>query len=194
MKTDYINNYIEKNISEKRKRHIYAVKDTALKLASLYGADLEKVETAVLFHDMFKELSGQEMNQYIKHFNLDSKYLNNSNLAHSKIAAAVMAKDYEITDEDILNAVSYHTTGRPNMSKLEKIIYLADAIEPNREYPGVEELRKAAFVNLDDACILSLTRTIDYVQSQNSILDEDTIKARDYLKEMKRLKEIVDEQ
>ncbi|MPN28243.1 hypothetical protein SDC9_175684 [bioreactor metagenome] len=88
-------------------------------------------------------------------------------------------------DNDILNAVSYHTTGRSNMSQLEKIIYLADAIEPNREYPGVDELRKAAFVNLDEACILSLSRTIDYVKSQNLFLDEDTIEARDYLKELK---------
>ena len=185
MKMDYINNYIEKNLSEKRKRHIYAVKDTALKLASLYGVDLEKAEIAALFHDMFREISLHEMNEYVKQFNLGSKYLNNRNLAHGKVAAVIMTKDYGITDEDILNAVSYHTTGRLNMSQLEKIIYLADAIEPNREYPGVDELREAAFVNLDQACILSLSRTIDYVKSQNLFLDEDTVEARDYLKGLK---------
>ncbi len=185
MKTDYISNYIEKNLSEKRKRHIYAVKETALKLASKYGGDLEKTELAALFHDMFRELSEQDMNRYVEQFHLDPRYLNNRNLAHGKVTAAIMEKEYGIKDKDILNAVRYHTTGRARMSQLEKIIYLADAIEPNRDYPGVEELRKAAFENLDEACMLSLTRTIDYVRSQHSYLDEDTIKARDYLKELK---------
>lgn len=185
MKTDCINDYLEKNLSEKRRKHIYAVRDTALELSALFGTDLKKAEIAALFHDMFREISLQKMNEYVKEFKLDSKYLNNKNLAHGKVAAVIMIRDYGIMDNDILNAVSYHTTGRSNMSQLEKIIYLADAIEPNREYPGVDELRKAAFVNLDEACILSLSRTIDYVKSQNLFLDEDTIEARDYLKELK---------
>lgn len=191
MKTHCINDYIEKNLSEKRKRHTYGVRDTALELATLYGVDLEKAEIAALFHDMFKEISEKEMNNYVKQLNLDSKYLNNKNLAHSKVAAIIMAKDYEITDEDILNAVSYHTTGRSNMSQLEKIIFLADAIEPNRNYPAVSEIRKVAFANLNEACILTLSKTIDYISSQNLFLDEDTVKARNYLKELK--KEILDE-
>lgn len=182
MKTDCINDYLEQNLSEKRRRHIYSVRDTALELSALYGVDLKKAEIAALFHDMFREISLHEMNEYVKEFKFDSKYLNNKNLAHGKVAAVIMTRDYGITDNDILNAVSYHTTGRPNMSQLEKIIYLADAIEPNREYPGVEELRKAAYVNLDEACILSLSRTIDYVKSQNLFLDKDTIEARDYLR------------
>ncbi|WP_312353144.1 bis(5'-nucleosyl)-tetraphosphatase (symmetrical) YqeK [Aminipila sp.] len=192
MKTDCINDYIEHNLSEKRKLHIYAVRDTALKLADLYGVDSEKTELAALFHDMFREISETQMNEYIRQFKLDDKYLNNKNLAHSKIAAAIMEREYGITDHDILNAVSYHTTGRAKMSPLEKIIYLADAIEPNRQYQGVEELRKAALISLDGACMLSLSRTIDYVKSQDLFLDEDTIKARDYLKQSNN-KEILDE-
>lgn len=186
MKTDCINEYLEQNLSEKRKVHTYAVRDTAMKLAALYGADINKAKIAALFHDMVKEISDQKMNDYVINFNLDSKYLNNKNLAHGKVAAFIMKKHFHITDKDILNAVSYHTTGRANMSLLEKIIYLADVIEPNRIYSGVEEIRKAAFVNLDEACILSLSRTIEYIESRNLFLDKDTIEAKNYLKELKK--------
>ncbi len=186
METDFINNYLEQNLSDKRRIHTYGVKDTAIKLAALYGIDEKKAEIAALFHDMCKEMPEHIMNNYIKKYKLDSKYINNKNLAHGKIAAIIMEKDYGIKDQDILNAVSYHTTGRANMSRLEKIIYLADAIEPNRNYPGVDKLRKAAFVDLDEACILSLSRTIEYIKLKELFLDEDTIKARDYLKELKK--------
>lgn len=180
MNTDSINSYIEKNFSEKRKIHTEGVRKTAIVLAEKYGADVDKAELAALFHDMYRGVSEDVLNYYIKHLNLDKKYLNNCNLVHSKIAAVIMKRDYHIEDEDIINAVSYHTTGRPGMSLLEKIIYIADAIEPNRNYPGVEALREAAKHDLNEACLLSLTRTIEYVQGQGNYLDQDTLLARDY--------------
>lgn len=180
MNTDSINSYIEKNFSEKRKIHTAGVRECAMRLADKYGADREKAEIAALFHDMFRGVSADALNYYVKHLGLDKKYLNNPNLAHGKIAAVIMERDYGISDEDILNAVSYHTTGRPEMSVLEKIIYIADAVEPSRNYPGVEELRKAVEKNLDEACLMSLSRTIDYVESQGNFLDTDTLDARDY--------------
>lgn len=180
MNTDSINSYIEKNFSEKRKIHTEGVRETAMALAEKYGADPGKAELAALYHDMYRGVSEDVLNYYIKHLGLDKKYLNNCNLAHSKIAAIIMRRDYGIEDKDVLNAVSYHTTGRAGMSLLEKIIYIADAIEPNRKYPGVEALREAAMRNLDEACLLSLTRTIEYVQGQGNYLDHDTLLARDY--------------
>ena len=99
-------------------------------------------------NDMYRGVSEDVLNYYIKHLDLDKKYLNNCNLAHSKIAAIIMKRDYGIEDEDIINAVSYHTTGRPGMSLLEKIIYIADAIEPNRNYPGVDALRESCAARL----------------------------------------------
>ncbi|MGN0659821.1 MAG: bis(5'-nucleosyl)-tetraphosphatase (symmetrical) YqeK [Emergencia sp.] len=156
-----------------------------MKLAEKYGADVEKAETAALFHDMFRGVPEDALNYYVKHLDLDRKYMNNCNLAHGKIAAVIMKRDYGIEDEDILNAVSYHTTGRPGMSLLEKIIYIADAIEPARNYPGVASLREAAWRDLDEACLLSLTRTIDYVTGQGNYLDTDTLDARDYFIQQK---------
>lgn len=183
MNTDSINNYIEKNFSEKRKVHTEGVRTTAMALAEKYGADTEKAEIAALFHDMFRGVSEDVLNYYVKHLNLDKKYMNNRNLAHGKIAAIVMERDYGITDRDIINAVSYHTTGRAGMSLLEKIIYIADAVEPGRNYPGVEDVRVLAWQDIDRACLLSLKRTIDFVRSQGNFLDSDTIEARDYLLE-----------
>ena len=109
-------------------------------------------------------------------------YLDNANLAHGPIAAKIMKRDYGITDPDLLNAVRYHTTGRAGMSLLEKVLYLADAIEPGRNYPGVEEIRKRAETSLDDACLLSMERSIRYIEDRGLFLHEDTIKARDDLK------------
>ncbi|MBO4991447.1 MAG: bis(5'-nucleosyl)-tetraphosphatase (symmetrical) YqeK, partial [Firmicutes bacterium] len=84
-------------------------------------------------------------------------------------------------DEDMLNAVRFHTTGRKGMSLLEKIIFLADAIEPNRSYPGVNDLRAMSEQNLDKACLMSLQRTIEYVRSQGQDLDPRTLEAAEDL-------------
>lgn len=144
---------------------------------------MEKAELAALFHDFFRGVSEKALNGYVRQLGLDSSYLNNCNLAHSKIAAFLMEHEYNITDQDMINAVSYHTTGRANMSRLEKIIYLADAIEPNRNYPGVEKVRELAFQDLDKACLLSLEHSIDYVNCRGLYLDQDTMLARDCIKE-----------
>ena len=178
--------YIDRNLTEKRRIHTYAVAEEASKLAQRYGEDVEKAELAALFHDFFRGISVEELNRYVREFSLSPAYFDNNNLAHGKIAAMVMERDYHITDQDIINAVSFHTTGRAGMSLLEKIIYLADAIEPNRVYPGVKELRELAMKDLDRACLQSLEKNIEYIRNRGIYLDEDTLKARDYL--YKRMK------
>lgn len=135
---------------------------------------------------MYRGVSSEALNYYVKHLALGEKYMDNPNLSHGKIAAVIMERDYGVTDSDILNAVSFHTTGRPAMSLLEKIIYIADAVEPNRNYPGVDILRQAAEKDLDEACLLSLERTIEYVRGQGLYLDTDTVDARDYFKKNRR--------
>lgn len=174
--------YIENHLSEKRRIHTYAVVKEAKSLAKKYGIDVDKAELAALFHDFFRSVKETTLNGYVIQLGLDSHYLNNSNLAHSKIAAAVMERDYGIDDQDILNAVSYHTTGRAGMSGLEKVIYIADAIEPNRSYPGVLEIREQAYVNLNKACLISIEHSISFVESKGLYLDKDTLMARDSIK------------
>lgn len=176
--------HIEKNFSEKRKKHTYGVANTALELAKQYGCDEYKAELAALFHDLYRSIPINVLNYHVKHLELDKKYIDNANLSHGKIASIMIQRDFNISDEDIINAVSYHTTGRPNMSLLEKIIYIADAVEPNRNYPGVDELRRVVKEDLDKAIYMSLSRTIDYVSSEGNYLDEDTIHAKAYFEEI----------
>ncbi len=173
--------YIEKNMTERRKAHIYAVVEEAKKLAQMYGTDMEKAEIAALFHDLFRGIPVKESNEYVRQLGLDDYYLDNANLAHGKIAALIMERDYQIKDQDMINAVRYHTTGRANMSKLEMIIYLADAIEPNRNYAGIEHIRNVADQDLEQACLLSLKHSIQFIKDKDSLLDRDTVMARDSL-------------
>ena len=189
MNTSSICEYIEKNFSEKRKIHTEGVRKTAIKLAQQYGAgDAElvaKAELAALFHDMYRGISVDVLNYYVKHLDLDEKrYNDNPNLAHGKIAAIIMERDFDVTDRDIINAVSFHTTGRPDMSLLEKIIYIADAAEPNRNYPGVQALRETLKQDIDKACLQSITNTINYVRSEKKFLDEDTVLAKEYFEKL----------
>ena len=187
--TSEIKKYIENNFSEKRKVHTEGVRITAVRLAEKYGADPYKAEVAALFHDMYRGVSQNSLNYYVKHLGLDDKYVDNANLAHGKIAAIIMERDFEIKDPDIINAVSFHTTGRAGMSTLEKVVYLADAIEPNRFYPRVDEVRGLAEEDLDKACLMSLKNTADFVRSAGKYLDNDTVLAEDYLEEVIKEKE-----
>lgn len=175
-----IREVIDTEFSEKRRLHTYGVVETAKSLAKQYGADAEKAEIAALYHDLFRGKQVDILNYYVKHLNLGKAYIDNANLSHSKVAVHVMKNEYAITDEDILNAVNYHTTGRANMSVLEKVIFIADAIEPNRKYPGVDNLRQLAKEDLDRACLASLENTIKFVESKGEYLDPDTLEARDY--------------
>jgi predicted HD superfamily hydrolase involved in NAD metabolism len=179
---DYILEYIEKKYSASRKRHTFDVCATAKSLARFYGADEEKAEIAALFHDMFKDITSEELRSYAKNLNIKEEYYDNINLAHSKIAAAIMESDYNISDEDILNAVKFHTTGRAGMSLLEKVIFLADLIEPGRDYPGVEKIRNLAYKDLNKACLAAMENTLDYVTKKGENFDEDTLNAMEYLK------------
>lgn len=181
--------YIERNMTEKRRIHTYAVVEEAKRLSRQYGEDVEKAELAALFHDVFRGVSEQALNGYVRQLGLSAAYLNNANLAHSKIAAFIMERDYHVKDRDIINAVSFHTTGRANMSRLEKIIYLADAIEPNRNYPGVEQIRELAYEDLEKACLMSVEHSLEYVKCRGLYLDQDTVLAQDSLIEEIKEKE-----
>ena len=156
-----IDEMIRGRLKATRLAHTYGVVETAVGMAEKFGADPRKARTCALFHDAFREVG---------------------NLAHGAVAADYMEAEFSITDEDMLNAVRFHTTGRKGMTVLEKILFLADAIEPNRNYPGVDDLRAMAEYDLDKACLMSLTRTIEYVKSQGQELDPRTQEAAEDLR------------
>ncbi|MEG0292215.1 MAG: bis(5'-nucleosyl)-tetraphosphatase (symmetrical) YqeK [Anaerovoracaceae bacterium] len=174
---DSIVNLIKKELPPKRLAHTFGVAEAAEKLAQIYGADIKKCKIAALYHDICKTKSVEELDSMITRYGLPNKYLGKPKLAHSKVGAEMISRELGVLDEDIINAVKYHTTGRKNMSLIEKIVYLADMIEENRNFNGVDELRSLALVDIDRACLKSLKDTISILENQGKEIDEDTISA-----------------
>jgi predicted HD superfamily hydrolase involved in NAD metabolism len=176
-------------LSEKRYIHTLGVRETARQMCE--SEDLaKKADLAVCFHDLFRGRPVSELDELIDRYGIPERYKGNANLSHGKIAAAAMKTDYGICDKDILDAVSYHTTGREDMDLLEKIVFLADAIEPNRDYPGVERLRVLAKTDIDAACLASLEGTISFLESQGLTedeIDQDTVRARNWLRKTRHM-------
>lgn len=185
MNTDYIYKALKEKIKPSRLEHIEGVKELAISLADYYGEDMKKAEACALFHDLYRYISDEEIDQYISEGVLDSCYRGNSNLAHSKIAAYEMTNSFQVRDADMINAVSYHTTGRKDMSLLEKIIFIADAAEKNRDYPGVDAIRAELFKDINKACLLSLEGTRSFLDSKGIYIDKDTLDAIDYFQNLK---------
>ena len=180
MKTNSIDNYLLDVLTPKKLIHTEGVVHMALRLAKIYGADLEKTRIAAKYHDIAKCFDESILDGYVIRYNLPKKLIGKPNLSHGKVAAEIMRDKFAIDDEEILNAVRYHTTLREDMTLLDKIIYVADAIEVNRDYEGLDELRKIAYEDIDRACIMILDSTIKRVNEKGEYLDEDTLKAKEY--------------
>lgn len=169
------------DIGEKRYKHSLRVMDYAEKLSEGKKVDKEKVKTAAFLHDCAK----YNEERYMKELNIDNFEQidpdSSKSVVHSFLGAEVAKKVYNVRDEEILKAIKYHTTGNENMSLLEKIVFLADAIEEKRSYPGVEEIRKKASKNLDLGVLECLNHNIRYLIDIDAFIDPLTLKARNYL-------------
>lgn len=180
---DEIIKYLEKNLNNHRYIHSLNVSKTAVKLAELYGAEINKAKIAGLIHDCAKKLSNEELLSIFKNNNIkvDDISIKSPQLLHGWAAAIIAKQTMGIDDKEILSAVKYHTTGKKHMSLLEKIIYIADYIEPGRDFPGVDELRKITFENLDEGLLKAFDSTIKYVIERNQLIHLDTIEGRNFL-------------
>ena len=172
-------------LKPKRMPHVLGTEQEAVRLAERYGADVTKARIAALLHDCTKKLDMDEQLALCKkyHIPLDELERKALKLLHSKTGAAI-ARDVFAVDDDVYNAIMYHTTGKPDMTLLEKIIYLADYIEPTRDFPGVEALRRTVYEDLDQGLLMGLTMTIDEMEEMGNPVHHMTRDARDYL--MKR--------
>ncbi|MBO8164157.1 MAG: bis(5'-nucleosyl)-tetraphosphatase (symmetrical) YqeK [Brevibacillus sp.] len=155
-------------MNEKRYRHSLGVADSARRLAERYGADPDKAELAGYVHDYCKCWPAERMREYLVRYDFPDDVLQgDKNLWHAFVGAIVIQTELGITDPDVLQAVRYHTTGRVGMSLLEKVVCLADYIEPNRDFPGVDEIRIRAEQDLDQALAFALGGTIQDLISRN---------------------------
>lgn len=182
-KENEILKYLKEKLNEHRYIHSLNVSKTAIKMAKLYNADVDKANIAGLVHDCAKNLSNDELLEICKHnkIEIDSICEKTPQLLHG-VAGSIIAKEVMgINDDEILSAIKYHTVGKKNMNLLEKIIYVADYIEPGRDFPGVDELRKATFSNLDDGLLMAFNSTIKYVIERNQLIHMNTIEGRNYI-------------
>ncbi|VYU23708.1 HD domain-containing protein [Clostridium tertium] len=183
LSTEEMKIYLKNNLIENRYIHTLGVADTAIRLARAYGVDENKAEIAALSHDIAKNMTIYELQDIIKKNNINLTYDEEANqeLWHSIVSPIVAKEVFAVEDEEILSAMRWHTTGKENMSKLDKILYIADMIEPNRNFPGVDLLRREAFKDLDNGVLQGLTHTIKYLLNKGIPIDINSIKARNYL-------------
>lgn len=175
--------YLRDNLKETRYVHTFGVAECAVKLAALNGIDTNKAEIAALIHDAAKYMDIDKQKNLIRKsgYQIDDVMEYSPQLLHG-FTASIIGKDMMgIEDEEVLSAVRYHTTGKKNMTTLEKIIYIADYIEPNRDFPGVEEIRKLTFDNLDKGVLMGLSNSIIYVVKKGDMIHPLSLEARNYL-------------
>lgn len=158
---DYLYEYINKNLPQKRKIHTAGVILTALSLAKKLNVDLKKVEVASLLHDVAKYLNASDFNDFYIDNNVPKA------IEHQFLGAHVAKTILNVQDEEILDAIRYHSTGKVNMSLLAKIIYVADLIEPNRQYAGVEELRQKIYEDFESGFSFATQEVLEFLKRGN---------------------------
>lgn len=169
---------VEPHLTKNRFAHTLRVADTAVELARLYGESEDKAELAALFHDYAKYRSLEELKHWIIKSELPKDLLEyHHELWHGPVGSILIEFEHGISDSVIQNAIYYHTTGRAYMSKMDMILFVADYIEPGRDFPGLEEVRKTAKESLIKAAWMVSRNTIQYLMSKNNTIYPDSFYA-----------------
>ncbi len=180
---EIIINTIKEKLSEKRFKHCENVAKEAVKLAKIYGADEKKAYLAGYAHDAAKELTLEQMNELTLHLDLDDHIRSSKALLHALAGACWLKKTFNI-DEDVYNACFYHTMGRPDMSLLEKVVFVADFIEPGRNFEGIDEIRSLAYKDIDVSIVKEIDSTLEFLMRNNKKIYYKTVLTRNfYLKQ-----------
>lgn len=170
-------------LSNKRLEHCLNTSNTAVKLAERYGSNLEKARIAGLLHDCARDFDTQKLLAMAKAncLVIDAIEREMPVLLHASLGAIVAKQEFGVKDDKILKAITLHTLGEPEMGMLDKIVYLADKIEPGRRFPGVDLLRKAAFEDLDRAVLQSLDMTIELSIRSGKPIHPGSVATRNWL-------------
>ena len=159
---------VKSKMSLKRFTHTLGVVEMAEKLAKIYNADIEKCKVAALLHDICKEMDMEYIKNICKNNfmnELSEEDLENNEILHGFAGAYYVKNELGVNDKEILNAIKYHTIGAKNMTLVEKIVYIADAIEYGRNYPSVAEIREETFKNLDKGILMEIEHKERYLKS-----------------------------
>ena len=174
---------MEKTLDPKRYEHTLGVEYTAAALAMRYGANIQKAQLAGLLHDCAKCMSGEKMIAICEKYNVDISDMERRNpaLLHAKAGSYVAKAEYDVDDRDVICAIWNHTTGRPGMSLLEKIVFVADYIEPGRnKAQNLAQIRQLAFKDLDAAVLQILEDTLNYLEVRGGEIDPMTRETLEY--------------
>lgn len=173
---------LKNSLSKERYEHSLRVADEAKRLAKYYNTSEESAYIAGLLHDIAKEYNKEENERIVSKYNLDKSLLDdlNKRISHAEIGAVIALEKYKV-DEDVADAIRYHTIGNIKMNLLAKIIFVADKIEPLKKYIGIEEERRLAYINIDLALIECLKNTELKLANEGKTLNIETKKLLEYL-------------
>lgn len=174
---------MEKTLDARRYEHTLGVEYTAAALAMRYGESIRNAQLAGLLHDCAKCLTDEKKLSICEKHNIAVSEIEKRNpfLLHAKAGSYLAMKKYHVNDADVINAILNHTTGRPGMSLLEKIIFTADYIEPGRnQAPNLDKIRRMAFEDLDRALVMILEDTLAYLKDTGGEMDPMTEKTYEY--------------
>lgn len=178
----------KKRLSEKRYQHTLNVRRMAVKLAKRWGADPEKAALAALLHDTAKELPREEMLQILNDNAIMAENAQNrpSPVWHGICAAILAQTQWGVEDEEVLSAIRCHTTGKPGMSLLDEIVFLADMTSAERDYPEVDYLRKLEKKDIHQAIREALEMNLHWLEESGKPVDEETRAALEDLRQHER--------
>ena len=183
---DEIKAKLKTMLKEKRYIHSLGTMQTSVELAKRYGANQDKAQLAGLLHDCAKNIAYEKAYTMCEEYGipLDPIMCKSPKLIHQLLGAEVARREFGVEDEEVLQAIRVHTTGAPDMTMLDKIIYLADFTEPNRErLKGMDELRELTHKDLDDAMLFALDISIKIALKKGNLLHPDAVHARNQLVE-----------
>src|SRR5690554_2847431 len=174
---------LKDSITKKRFIHSLNVMELAAELAAAHGIDQEKAAIAGLLHDCAKNIEADESLRLCEEFQIDIIDVERlqPKLLHGKVGAVLATKEYGVDDEEILDAIRHHTLGRENMTTMDKIVFIADYVEPGRNFEGIEELRELAFTDLDKTMVISLDNIIKHIITKEVLIHPVAILARNDL-------------
>lgn len=178
---------LQKNLDTDRYAHTLGVMYTCTALAMVHDQDLEQAQAAGLMHDCAKCIPNKKKLKMCMDYHVPITDFEKTHpfLLHAKLGAFVAKTKYGISDEEVLSAITYHTTGKPEMTRLEKIVYIADYIEPMRDKaPNLAAVRKLAFQDLDECMYVILRDTLEYLEKNPKEIDNTTRDAYEYYKEL----------
>jgi len=178
---DKIYEYLKNNLSQYRYDHVMRVCEIALDLGKIFDVDLDKIKICALLHDCAKDISIEDLKKIsIENNLLKEEEYDYGSILHSAVGAFIAKEKFNIHDEDILNGIAYHTTGRANMSLLEKVIFVSDKIEEGRDFKGVFDLRKMAKIDLDETIVMYFNMELTRLISKNKCIHPKSVECRNF--------------